>query len=91
MKQVPGVTVATVDVFDRPALAVGMTTSSWLREELLLDPATYAYRGERSTVIKDATIDPEKAGNPTGAVTKGSQVVVERLTAAVVDRPGQRR
>ena len=91
MKQIPGVTVETVTVFDRPTLAVGMTTSSWLREELLLDPATYTYRGERSTVIRDATIDPAKAGNATGAVSKGSQVIAERIATAIVDEPGVRR
>jgi hypothetical protein len=89
MKQVPGVTVETVDVLGRPALALGQT-EEWLREELLLDPETYAYLGERSTVVRDATISPEKAGNPEGRVTKGSQVVVTRLVRDVVDRPGQR-
>jgi hypothetical protein len=62
-----------------------------LHEELLIDPQTYAYRGERSTVVKDATIDPAKAGNATGQVTKGSTVIVERVATAIVDEPGQRR
>jgi hypothetical protein len=92
MKQLPGVTVLdTVDVLGRPALALGLTTSDWLHEELLLDKETYAYRGERSTIVRDATIDPLKAGNATGQVTKGSTVVVARAATAIVDEPGQRR
>lgn len=91
MKQVPGVTVETVDVLGSPALALGLETADWLREELLLDPATYGYRGERSTVVKDAVIDPLKAGNSTGEVKKDSQVIVERLASAIVDEPGERR
>jgi hypothetical protein len=61
-----------------------------MREELLLDPETHAYRGERSTVTKDATIDPEKAGNATGEMKKGHQVIAERLVTAIVDEAGQR-
>jgi hypothetical protein len=91
LKQIPGVSVDSVDVFGRPALSLGLRTSGWLHEELLLDPSTYAYRGERSTVVKDATIDPFKAGNSTGEVKKGSRVVAERVATAIVDKPGQRR
>jgi hypothetical protein len=91
LKQIPGVKVETVDVFEQPALSLGLTTADWLHEELLLDPHTYAYRGERSTVIRDATINPLKAGNETGEVKKGSRVVVARVTTAIVDQPGDRR
>jgi hypothetical protein len=88
MKRLPGVTVLdTVDVLGRPALALGLTTSDWLHEELLLDKETYAYRGERSTIVRDATIDPLKAGNATGQVRKGSTVVVARAATAIVDEP----
>jgi hypothetical protein len=73
-----------------PPYSLGFT-DDWLHEELLIDPQTYAYRGERSTVVKDATIDPAKAGNATGQVTKGSTVIVERVATAIVDEPGQRR
>jgi hypothetical protein len=89
LKQIPGVKVETVDVFEQPALSLGLTTADWLHEELLLDPDTYAYRGERSTVIKDATINPLKAGNATGDVKRGSTVVVARVATAIVDEPGQ--
>jgi hypothetical protein len=91
MKQIPGVTVETVDVLGRPVLALGLETEDWLREELLLDPETYAYRGERSTVVKDAIIDPAKAGNSTGEVEKGSQVIVARVATGIVDEPGEHR
>jgi hypothetical protein len=91
LKQLPGVTLKdTVDVSGRPAFALGQT-EDWLHEELLLDKQTYAYRGERSTVVKDAVIDPLKAGNSTGEVEKGSRVVFARLVTAIVDEPGQRR
>jgi hypothetical protein len=91
LKQIPGVKVETVEVFGEAALSLGLATSDWLHEELLLDPDTYAYRGERSTVIRDATINPLKAGNATGEVKKGSKVVVARVNVAIVDEPGQRR
>jgi hypothetical protein len=91
LKQIPGVKVETVDVFGQPALSLGLTTAEWLHEELLLDPDTYAYRGERSTVIRNATINPLKAGNATGEVKKGSRVVVARVATAIVDQPGELR
>ncbi len=91
LKRIPGVTVLdTVDVLGRPAIALGLGTSDWLHEELLLDKETYAYRGERSTVVKDATINPEKAGNSKGEVKKGSRVVAARVVTAIVDKPGER-
>jgi hypothetical protein len=89
MKQIPGVTAQTVDIFGKPTISLGIT-DQWLHEELLLDPKTYAYRGERSVVVEDATIDPLKAGNSTGEVKKGSTVIAERIATAIVDKPGQR-
>jgi hypothetical protein len=90
MERIPGVTVdSTIDVLGRPAYALGQT-DDWLHEELLVDKDTYAYRGTRSTVVKDATIDPSKAGNSTGKVQKGHVVVAARVVTAVVDRAGQR-
>jgi hypothetical protein len=43
-----------------------------------------------ATVVRDATIDPLKAGNSTGEVHKGSKVVVARVITAIVDQPGER-
>jgi hypothetical protein len=89
LKRVPGVTVEPVDVNGRAALRVGQT-EDWLREEMLLDAQTYTYLGESGTVVRDAIIDPAKAGNATGQIEKGHKVVSERLATAIVDGPGQR-
>jgi hypothetical protein len=89
LKDVPGVTVSEIQVSGRPALALAQT-EDWLEEELLLDPRTYAYLGERSTVVRDATLSPEKAGNATGRISKGHKVVVERVAAGIVDDAGER-
>ena len=88
LARVPGVKVETVDVSGRQALALGQT-EDWLHEELLLDPTTYEYRGERSTIVRDATIDPLKAGNATGRVERGSRVISERVATAIVGEPGE--
>jgi hypothetical protein len=90
LKRVPDVTVERIDVSGRPALVIGQT-EDWLREELVLDAETSTYLGERGTVVRDAVIDPEKAGNETGAIEQGDRVVSERLTTAIVDEPGRRR
>jgi hypothetical protein len=89
LKQVPGVTVDTIEVGGRPALVVGQT-EDWLREELVLDAETYAYLGQSGTVVRDAIISPEKAGNATGEIKKGHEAVGERLVTAIVDKPGER-
>jgi hypothetical protein len=41
MKQIPGVTLQTVQIFGTPAYSVAFT-DDWLRDELLIDPKTYA-------------------------------------------------
>jgi hypothetical protein len=89
LKRVPGVTVSTVTVFGRRVLSLAQT-EDWLREELFLDPKTYAYRGQRGTVVHDATIDPAKAGNATGAIEKGRTATTLRIATAIVDRVGER-
>jgi hypothetical protein len=89
LKRVPGVTVETITVLGHRVLSLAQT-EDWLREELFLDPETYAYRGERGTVVHDAVINPEKAGNATGEIEKGHTATSVRLTTAIVDKPGQR-
>jgi hypothetical protein len=89
LKRVPNVTVEAIEVDGRPALAVAQT-EDWLREELLLDRETFRYLGERSTIVRDARIDPLKAGNETGQIRRGSQVVSRRIATAIVDAPGER-
>jgi hypothetical protein len=89
MAKVPGVTVRTVEIQGAAMLAVGQT-DVWLNQELLLDSETYAYRGQRSTVVRDARIDPDKAGNATGTVERGDTATTTRVATAVVDEPGAR-
>jgi hypothetical protein len=90
LKRVPDVTVERTEVAGRPALVVGQT-EDWLREELMLDAETYRYLGESGTVVRDAVIDPAKAGTATGEIEKGRRVVAERIATAIVDEPGRRR
>ncbi|MFI0446822.1 CU044_5270 family protein [Actinomadura sp. 6N118] len=85
-KAAPGVNLnkQAVDLQGRPALSIAVPVEGWLKDEVLLDPSTYAYRGHRSTVTKDHTI--EDSTFKKGAIE--SQSV--RLAAGIVDRPGQR-
>jgi hypothetical protein len=55
MAKLPGVKVdeSAVDVEGRPALSVFRVIDGWRKLEILLDPATYAYRGRRETAIAD--------------------------------------
>jgi hypothetical protein len=89
MKRVPGVTATTTEVFGRRVISLAQT-EDWLREELFLDPETYAYRGQRGTVVRDAIIDPAKAGNDTGAIKQGHTVTSLRIKTAIVDKVGER-
>jgi hypothetical protein len=89
MAQIPGVRLRTVELEGVATLAVSQT-DTWLNQELLLDKRTYAYRGQRSTVVRDATIDPAKAGNASGEVKRGETATLARLATAVVDEPGER-
>ncbi|MEV5750842.1 CU044_5270 family protein [Actinoallomurus sp. NPDC052308] len=88
--KLPDVTVdrKAVDVDGRPVLAVSHVTEGWLNQELLLDPATYAYLGQRNVAIKDHT---EIWSGGTATTKEGAiDVLISRLAAGVVDRPGQR-
>jgi hypothetical protein len=89
LKQVPNVTVERTEVAGRPALVLGQT-EDWLREEMILDAETYRYLGERGTVVRNAVIDPAKAGNATGEIERGHRVIAERIVTAIVDEPGRR-
>ena len=89
LKQVPGVTVDTVEVNGHRVFALGQT-DDWLHQELLLDAKTYDYVGQSGTVTRDMTISPEKAGNATGEIKAGDQAAAMRITTAIVDEPGQR-
>jgi hypothetical protein len=89
LKEVPGVTVDTVEVNGHRVLALGQT-DDWLRQELLLDAKSYDYVGQSGTVTRDTTISPEKAGNATGEIKAGHNAAAMRITTAIVDEPGQR-
>jgi hypothetical protein len=84
MKQIPGVQVRTVDVLGETTISLALT-DQWLRQEMLLDPDTYTYRGQRSTAVKTSYVRKERA-----VVEKGHTVVDERTGEGVVDRPGRR-
>lgn len=90
IKQIPGVTLVKgrVDAAGRQALGLGRVTEGWLHEELLLDPATYAYLGERSVAIKDHTSRGVDTAVP---VQKGDLLnITVRVKAGIVDKAGQR-
>jgi hypothetical protein len=89
LKQVPGVTLDTVEVNGRRVHALGHT-DDWLRQELLVDAESYDYVGQSGTVVRDATISPEKAGNATGEIKAGHRAAAMRLVTAIVDEPGRR-
>jgi hypothetical protein len=80
IERIPGVTVSTVEVLGEPTLSLALT-DDWLRQELLLDPRTYAYRGKRSTTIKEP---PPEKGKGLGTV------VAERVAVGIVAKPGER-
>ncbi|WP_433467789.1 CU044_5270 family protein [Spirillospora sp. CA-128828] len=90
IEQIPGVTLVKgrVDAAGRPALGLGRVAEGWLHEELLLDPATYAYLGERSVALKDHT---SRGLDGSVSVKKGElQNLTVRLRAGIVDKAGQR-
>jgi hypothetical protein len=88
LAKVPGVTLVKngVDLQGRPALSVGYVIEGWVRQEILLDPRTYVFRGLRSIVIKDHSFAPQGGTLKKGAI----DVLATRIAAGIVDRPGQR-
>ncbi|GAA0602526.1 CU044_5270 family protein [Actinomadura livida] len=90
IKLIPGVTLAEgrADAAGRPALGLGRVAEGWLHQELLLDPATYAYLGERSVALKDHTA---RGTDATMRVKKGDLLnITVRVKAGIVDEAGQR-
>ncbi|MFF5259073.1 CU044_5270 family protein [Actinomadura viridis] len=89
IKKIPGVTlVRKVDGAGRPALGLGRVAEGWLHAELLLDPQTFTYLGERSVAVKDHTVSGPDVNT---MVKKGTvQLMQTRQAAGIVDRPGQR-
>jgi hypothetical protein len=64
--------------YSATTLALALTDDS-LRQELLLDEHTYAYRGQRSTALQDVK-----------DVKRGHIAVAARVAAGIVDEPGRR-
>jgi hypothetical protein len=95
MKKLPGVTLVdnAADAAGRPAIALGQITEGWLHEEVLLDPKTYAYLGERAISIKGHT-SRGVGNNPTAMPEYVKKGVLQNLTvrtaAEIVNKPGQR-
>jgi hypothetical protein len=96
MKKLPGVTLRKdiKDLRGRAAIAVvGQAGDSMgevrLNEEVLLDPATYAYQGEQSVLSADLH-SQNKGGGPhiiKAGTVDGASVIIQ---VAIVDKPGQR-
>ncbi|MFD0691801.1 CU044_5270 family protein [Actinomadura fibrosa] len=84
---IPGVRLdrTASDDQGRRAFAVSMVVEGWVREEILIDPSTYTYRGHRDVVVRDHTF--EEGGTFKKGAVESSSV---RLASAIVDRPGQR-
>lgn len=87
---IPGVTLDkdAVDPSGRHVLSVGRVEEGWLDEEVLFDPQTFRYVGERSIAINDHVA---KGLDGTVHVKKGTiQVLATRIGAGIVDQPGRR-
>jgi hypothetical protein len=89
LKMIPGVTlVEKVDAAGRPAIGLGRVAEGWVHKEVLLDPKTYTYLGERIITIKDHRID---GLDLKATIKKGTLQLLEvRLNAGIVDQAGQR-
>ncbi|MDL4820385.1 CU044_5270 family protein [Actinomadura opuntiae] len=87
MAKIPGVTVdrSAKDGAGHKAVSVSFVIEGWAKDEILLDPSTYAYQGHRTTVARDHTM-PDGGRFLKGAVESYSV----RLATGVVDRPGRR-
>jgi hypothetical protein len=95
MKKIPGVTLGddSADAAGRPAIALGRIAEGWLHEEVMLDPKSYAYLGERVISIKGHT-DRGVGDDPNAGVKYVKKGILQNLTvrtaAGIVDEPGQR-
>ncbi|WP_067831680.1 CU044_5270 family protein, partial [Actinomadura kijaniata] len=90
MAKLPGVklTKGGKDIAGRPVIAVSMVQEGWIREDVLLDPKTYVYRGHRSVAVADHRDRQPEGGWTIRKGTVESQSA--RQVAGFVDRPGQR-
>ena len=89
IKLLPGVTLNqnAVDLAGRKAIAVGLVTTDYQQQEILLDRETYRYLGERIIATKDHT---NHALDGTWTVKKGRVLSLwVRAASGIVDKPGQ--
>jgi hypothetical protein len=87
MAKIPGITVnrTAKDGAGRKAISVSLLVQGWAKDEILLDPSTYACHGHRLTIVQDHTMSDG------GRFLKGAvESFSVRLATGVVDRPGQR-
>ncbi|WP_330343978.1 hypothetical protein OHA09_06740 [Streptomyces longwoodensis] len=94
LRTIPGVVVRpqlVEDALGRPALAVHpsddnpFTRQTHRREELLLDPTTYEYRGERTMMLVGGKIDSKVTTEETLITVSAAQ-----RSATAVNEPGVR-
>ncbi|WP_203597260.1 CU044_5270 family protein, partial [Actinomadura bangladeshensis] len=91
IKLIPGVTPVEgeVEIAGRPAIALGLTVEGWLHEEVLLDPETFTYLGERAIAVKTRTFVSD--GDPAVTVKAGTlQRLMVRVAIGVVAESGRR-
>lgn len=92
MARIPGVTLdrTAVDAAGHPALAVSLVENGVQREDVFLDPATYAFRGGRVVAVRDHRQSTGVGKADWATIEKGAvDVVYVRLAAGIADRPGQ--
>ncbi|WP_433465763.1 hypothetical protein [Spirillospora sp. CA-128828] len=92
IKLIPGVTATggAVDAAGRPAITLGLIgKEGWLRDEVLLDPKTYSYLGERSITVQDHAHEGDDGKK--NVVKSGTLQFMEvRVAVGIVNEPGDR-
>ncbi|RKS79078.1 hypothetical protein BZB76_0519 [Actinomadura pelletieri DSM 43383] len=84
LAKIPGIALSRTSLEGRPVLAVSRLVEGWLKKEIMFVPGSYTFHGERTIAAKDHSADG-------WTIKKGTvDNVVQRRTAGIVDRPGQR-
>ncbi|RSN45640.1 CU044_5270 family protein [Actinomadura sp. WAC 06369] len=89
IKQIPDVTLVEgrLDMSGRQAIALGRITEGYLHEEILFDPKTYGYLGERAVAIREHSTRGEDG---TLAFRKGDLMrLTVQVKTGIVDDAGQ--
>jgi len=88
LRLLPGVSFdSATDLAGRTGLGFSMVVYGFEREEIVIDPATYAYMGSESVAVADHTL----SGTDGTRTVRAGQVLgwLALLNLAIVDRPGQ--